>query len=133
MKSYIKDSGHLMSLLENTPVPNDCILVTVDVKSLYLNIPHTDGIKAVLNRLYRTKSLADQMAIPQDTMTDLLKMFYNKTTSNLQTKSPTKSKGTTMGTKMAPSYANIFMAEREETLLANYPTKPLLWKRYIHR
>ena len=32
---------------------------------------------------------------------------------------------------MAPSYANIFMAELEEALLANYPIKPLLWKRYI--
>ena len=36
-----------------------------------------------------------------------------------------------MGTKMAPSYANIFMAELEEQLLGNYPIKPLLWKRYI--
>ena len=39
--------------------------------------------------------------------------------------------GTAMGTKMAPSYANIFMAELEEKLLANYPISPLLWKRYI--
>ena len=36
-----------------------------------------------------------------------------------------------MGTKMAPSYANLFMAELEEKLLANYPIKPILWKRYI--
>ena len=39
--------------------------------------------------------------------------------------------GTAMGTKMAPSYANIFMAELEEKLLSNYPKKPLLWLRYI--
>ena len=36
-----------------------------------------------------------------------------------------------MGTKMAPSYTNIFMAELEEKLLDNYPINPLLWKRYI--
>ena len=36
-----------------------------------------------------------------------------------------------MGTKMAPSYANIFMAQLEEKLLANYPITPALWKRYI--
>ena len=36
-----------------------------------------------------------------------------------------------MGTKMAPSYANIFMAELEEQLLANYPIEPALWKRFI--
>ena len=39
--------------------------------------------------------------------------------------------GTAMGTKMAPSYANIFMAELEEQLLANYPIEPALWKRFI--
>ena len=36
-----------------------------------------------------------------------------------------------MGTKMAPAYANIFMAELEEGLLRNYHTTPILWKRYI--
>ena len=36
-----------------------------------------------------------------------------------------------MGTKMAPAYANLFMAELEERLLENYPTQPILWKRYI--
>ena len=74
IKSYIKDSGHLISLLESTPIPNDCILVTIDIKSLYLNIPHSDGITAITNRLYRTKKLADQMTIPQGTITDLLSL-----------------------------------------------------------
>ena len=39
--------------------------------------------------------------------------------------------GTAMGTKMAPAYANIFMAELEESLLQNYHTQPVIWKRYI--
>jgi hypothetical protein len=32
---------------------------------------------------------------------------------------------------MAPSYANIFMAELEERLLKNCPIKPILWLRFI--
>ena len=39
--------------------------------------------------------------------------------------------GTAMGTKMAPAYANLFMAELEEKLLSYLPIDPLLWKRYI--
>ena len=39
-------------------------------------------------------------------------------------------RGTAMGSTMAPSYANIFMAELEENLLMSYQ-KPILWKRYI--
>ena len=131
IKSYIKDSGHLISLLESTPIPKDCILVTIDVKSLYLNIPHEDGIKAILNRLYRTKQLADQMTIPQGTMSDLLKIVLQQNYFQFTDQVYHQIQGTAMGTKMAPSYANIFMAELEEMLLANYPIKPSLWKRYI--
>ena len=69
---YIKDSGHLISLLESTIIPKNCTLVTIDVKSLYLNIPHKDGIDAILNRLYSTSKLADEITLPSETMTDLL-------------------------------------------------------------
>ena len=38
-----------------------------------------------------------------------------------------------MGTRTAPSYANIFMADLENKLLDNSPNnlQPLIWKRYI--
>jgi hypothetical protein len=36
-----------------------------------------------------------------------------------------------MGTKMAPSYANIFMCKLETDLLHGAPNKPLSWLRFI--
>ena len=39
--------------------------------------------------------------------------------------------GTAMGTKMAPSYANLFMGFVEKDLLARCSKKPLVWFRYI--
>ncbi len=45
---------------------------TLDVKSLYLNIPHKDGIQAVLNRLYHQNPLSEEVPLPPNTMADLL-------------------------------------------------------------
>ena len=39
--------------------------------------------------------------------------------------------GTAMGTKMAVSFANIFMAVVETEIISRSATKPLQWKRYI--
>jgi hypothetical protein len=39
--------------------------------------------------------------------------------------------GTAMGTKMSPSYANIFMRRLERRFLYYSPTKPLSWLLFI--
>jgi hypothetical protein len=39
--------------------------------------------------------------------------------------------GTAMGTKMAPSYANIFMGKLEKLIIQSAPHKPLSWFRFI--
>ena len=39
--------------------------------------------------------------------------------------------GTAMGTRMAPSYANIFMGKLEQELLAHAREKPAVWWQYI--
>ncbi len=129
--SYIKDSGHMINILENLTIPPNCSLVTIDVKSLYLNIPHKDGIQAVTNRLYYNNPKSDEIPIPTGTMKDLLNIVLTKNYFEFAGEMYHQVQGTAMGTKMAPAYANIFMAELEEKLLADYPIKPIVWKRYI--
>ncbi len=131
IKSYIKDSGHMIQIIEELKVPEDCILATIDVKSLYLNIPHRDGIKAVINTLYNNNAQSDEVSIPPETMKDLLNIVLAHNHFQFNDTMYHQIQGTAMGTKMAPAYANIFMSELEENLLDKYHTKPLVWKRYI--
>ena len=42
--SYIKDTNHFVSKVNNFSLPINLILVTMDVRSLYTSIPNNEGI-----------------------------------------------------------------------------------------
>ena len=46
--SYIKYSSHIIALCEQTHAPPDALLVTIEVFSLYTNIPQDEGTDACL-------------------------------------------------------------------------------------
>ena len=135
--SYIKDTTHFLNTLFAipTPLPPNTILATLDVTSLYTNIPHAEGIASATKALYNKHTEITHTASPppqhifRSILTYILKHNYFEFNSNfyLQTH------GTAMGTRTAPSYANIFMADLENKLLDNSPNnlQPLIWKRYI--
>ena len=51
-KSYIKDTGNFLNKLrELGSVPQNALLVTVDVVGLYPSIPHQDGLDALSIKL----------------------------------------------------------------------------------
>ena len=52
-KSYLKDITDFINYRENTKVPEDVILVSMNVTSLYTNIPQEEGIHMVC-RAYET-------------------------------------------------------------------------------
>ena len=55
LPSYIKDTTQFLNkLCSISATPNDSLLVTLDVSSLYTNIPHTEGIKATRIHLNKT-------------------------------------------------------------------------------
>ena len=48
-ESYLKDSMDFINFIERTRVPYNAILVSMDVTSLYTNIPQEEGIETVCN------------------------------------------------------------------------------------
>ena len=46
-KSYLKDTTDLINFIENTKVKKRTFLVSMDVTSLYTNIPQNEGIEIV--------------------------------------------------------------------------------------
>ena len=141
--SYIKDTtDFLLKLQSIDQVPPGTLLVTLDVKSLYSNIPHDEGIAACKAALDNREILQP----PTDALIHLMEFVLTKITSPLRM-SFTKNnftfedehylqiqgiyKSKAMGTRMAPSYANLFMAHLEGQILESMDLRPNVWWRFI--
>ena len=120
-------SPHLISLLENTQIPHDAILATIDVSSLYTNIPQDQGTEACLDAL----EAQEASHIPRNTFRQLFDIVLRCNVFSFDGQVYQQIQGTAMGTRMAPSYANLFMDRFERAFLAQVPILPLVWKRYI--
>ena len=56
LKSYVKDTTDFIKKIEAIDhVSDDSYLVTLNVRSLYTNIPHKEGIEAVKQKLKKSK------------------------------------------------------------------------------
>ena len=128
LPSYVKDTNDFLnklSLIHN--LPNDILLVTLDVSSLYTNIPHNDGI----NACYHYLSQRSNKTIPTNTLCDLIRMILTMNNFSFNGHHYLQVHGTAMGTKMAPSFANLFLGFFETNALSNSNHKPHTWLRYI--
>ncbi len=128
--SYIKDTTHFLKLIEDLgEIPENCLLATLDVSALYTNIPQSEGISACLRALELTR---DPESMPShSSIAHLLKLVLSTNNFEFNSINYTQISGTAMGTKLAPSYANIFMAQFEHKFVYPHRDKFLIWWRYI--
>ena len=132
LPAYIKDTNHFLNLIFSipTPLPKDTLLATIDVKSLYTNIPIDEGVSASLDGLMDLRG-DDWPLLPiiYQLMIFILKHNYFVFRDEFYL----QKHGTAMGTKMAPSFANIFMGALEGSFFDSIPVAmlPYSWKRFI--
>ena len=128
VKSYLKDTNDFLRKLRDLPaLPKDTLLCTIDVVGLYPNIPHSDGLDAIRKAL-------DQRIdknISTESLLDLAECVIKNNIFEHNNRFFKQKQGTAIGTKMAPPYAILFMADLEEKFLESSPLKPYVWWRYI--
>ena len=130
IRSYIKDTTDFLLMLQHLGnLPNDCLLVTLDVASLYTNIPNKEGIEAALYSLNNARCPTERPS--NDFLIQLLEKVLKCNNFDFDGKHYLQIGGTAMGTKVAPAYANTFMGWFEGTHVYTNRIQPLLWKRFI--
>ena len=130
--AYIQDTTHFLRRIFtlNHDLPENIILITIDVKSLYTSIPNDQGIQACLDMLKDHNTLTSEL---EQYITNILTHILTKNAFTFNDEHFLQIHGTAMGSPMAPTYANIFMAVLEKELLLKAPNGliPIEWIRFI--
>ena len=116
--SYLKDTTDFINSIETKKFPANTILVSMDVTSLYTNIPQDEGINTVCQAYedYHNK----EPPIPVWYLREMLSLILQENSFQFDGKEYLQIHGTAMGTKMAVAFANIFMAKIEREILRLY-------------
>ncbi len=127
---YLHNSTTLLSTLQDLHVPDDALLVTIDVESLYPSIPQTECLHIVYNEMYTRKH---HLLCDPNLIIRLLHMYTNVNYNYFNFCSLTFQQihGTAMGASFSPTIANIFLSVTINNFLQTQHLKPLLLKRYI--
>ena len=128
-QSYLKDTTDFIIFLEKIKVPKNTILVSMDVTSLYTNIPQEEGIETVcraFDMFYNNEPPVSTRLINQ-----ALRLILQENSFQFMEGHYLQTHGTAMGTKMAVAFANIFMAKIETEILSKAKYRPIAFKRFI--
>ena len=138
-ESYLQDPPHFLRHIDvinkKNKLPENAILVTRDVSSLFTNIPHDEGISCVTEVLNE----AENKSIPTGFLTRMLGLVLKHNIFDFNNDFFQQIIGAAMGSRPAPPYANIFMAriidkkitELSNLLSENNKSKLLLFKRFL--
>ncbi|KAJ8020006.1 hypothetical protein HOLleu_41826 [Holothuria leucospilota] len=136
--SYIKDDFHFLNFIPDE-IPEDSLLCTFDVVSLYSNIPHSLGIEAITYWIEKYPGVLPHR-IPEDFIIDSICLILNNNYFQFGNLNFKQINGTAMGTKMAPTYATLTLAFLENKLYNEIELKfdstvkevfVKSWKRYL--
>ena len=120
LNSYVKDTTDFINKIQGMEIPPGSILVTMDVRSLYTNIPSSEGVQAVRNAMEDNNYTPTfEKSVITDIVEKFLELILNQNNFTFNNAHYLQIKGCSMGTKCAPSFANLFMGEFENKFIYN--------------
>jgi hypothetical protein len=125
--SYIIDTDDFIIKLTNLNLPKTCHIFTLDVSSLYTNIPNDKGIEVVKTFFNQFPTLHRH----DDSIIELMSICLHNHEFLFNGRRYIQTWGTAMGTPFAPNYANLYLSNWESIALSSYFKTPYFWVRYI--
>ena len=128
-QSYVKSSFVLKHELDHLELPPNCQLVTADATSMYTNIHSSVAIPAIHQYLLLHQSRFP--SIPIDALVDALRLIMDNNIFQFGDTFWHQLSGTAMGAPPAPPYATVAFGIHEETILTEFASTLIFYRRYI--
>ncbi|XP_044756970.1 uncharacterized protein LOC123315369 [Coccinella septempunctata] len=125
-KYYIKNSFHLKKSLKDIKIQNNQRLYSLDVKSLYTNIPIDLAIQAIENKW---EIISQHTKIPKEKFIETIQFIMNNSYFQYKNNFYKQTKGVAMGNPLSSPIAQLVMEFIEEKIMRQYQTS--FYKRYV--
>lgn len=126
LPSHLRDSQHLIAILRQTSASCSSLLFTLDVESLYTNIPIEEGLHAVSCAFLANPDPSR----PDLTILTLLRLILTSNNFNFGGQEWLQTHGVAMGKAFGGAYANLFLGQWEKSALSSFQQPVSLWVRF---
>jgi hypothetical protein len=110
---------------------NPQYLASLDVESLFTNVPVKDTIEIILKHVYNHNTIPAP-SIPKAIMEKLLLICTTKSAfRNVNGQLYIQKDGVSMGSPLGPTIASYYMCELENNALSTLRCKPIIYCRYV--
>ncbi|XP_057312038.1 uncharacterized protein LOC130650523 [Hydractinia symbiolongicarpus] len=133
LKSYVKDTKHLIQRLQTIPAQNEhVLLVSADVSSLYTNIPHQEGVDACIHFIRKYRNTLPSFTPNEHVIRTLFSFILENNYFMFLNEIYLQLLGTAMGTKVAPPYASLFLGLFEQVFIFDkFPNLITIFIRFL--
>ena len=129
-KSYVRDTTDFMNKMGKITIEPGDYIVTADVVSLYTNIRHEIGLRCMAKRL-RDLSKVTKLPVSIQDILQMLRIILYCNNFTFNNRHYLQISGVSMGTKVAPTYANLVLSVIEDEFLSSCVKLPRCFYRFL--
>jgi len=125
----VKDSFSFAN--DISKVDSNCVMASLDIESLFTNIPLDETVQYCIDDLFKDKSLFNNF--DKKSLKDLLDLAVKESFFKFDNLYYRQKDGVAMGSPLGPTLANAFLCHFEKNWLENCPLefRPKFYKRYV--
>lgn len=128
----LRNSYEFVDSIKSVPNADKQYMCSFDVESLYTNVPVTESIELILNRIY-IDNVKVHHGFTRKELKKLLELTLQDTYFKFNNSIYKQLDGLAMGSSLSPIIANIFLNDFETKHLNNCPAqfRPTFYRRYL--